>query len=251
MPNVIYHIFLACILLSIACTPDPDETPEDPETPVNNAELPAAFDNFTEDVSVYVDGSFVVIESNGIPNHKSPYFANGSDQYEAYNGTNADFRLNPNRISEQNLVFRIPLNPSEASTKTSTAMGAMGVSVNGIPLFNQYAAGNAPLTNEINSFDQYNGHPQNTGQYHYHIEPLFLTTNRGKSALVGYLLDGFPVYGPEEDGKILTNSDLDDYHGHSHVTPEYPEGVYHYHFTDAAPYLNGGQFFGSPGTVSR
>lgn len=251
MTNFAQYLFLVLLLPLCACTPEPEDNPVDPAAPEPSADVPAAFDAFTDDVSVYVEGNYVVIESNGIPNHKSPYFNANTDQYEAYNGTNPDFHLNPNRIAEQSLVFKIPLNPSEASSKTSTSLGPMGVSVNGIPLFNQYAAGNAPLTNEINSFDQYNGHPQNTGQYHYHIEPLYLTVNRGKSALLGYLLDGFPVYGPEEDGKILTNADLDDYHGHSHATEEYPEGIYHYHFTDAAPYLNGGQFFGVPGTVSR
>jgi hypothetical protein len=55
------------------------------------------------------------------------------------------------------------------------------------------------LTNEINSFDQYNGHPQMQGGYHYHIEPTYLTAQNGKHVLLGFLLDGFPVYGPLEN----------------------------------------------------
>ena len=35
-------------------------------------------------------------------------------------------------------------------------MGPIGVSLNGVPFYNQYAGGGAPLSNEINSFDQYN-----------------------------------------------------------------------------------------------
>jgi hypothetical protein len=148
-------------------------------------------------------------------------------------------------------VFKIPLNPTAAATHTATGLGPIGISVNGLPLYNQYAGPSLPLTNEINSFDQYNGHPQMSGQYHYHIEPLYLTTLKGKSALMGFLLDGFPVYGPMENGVILTTSNLDAYHGHTSVTAEYPNGIYHYHFTADAPYLNGSGYWGTPGIVTQ
>jgi hypothetical protein len=52
-----------------------------------------------------------------------------------------------------------------------------------------------PLTNEIVSFDKYWGHPDGGSHYHYHVEPTYLTTVKAtKSALLGFLLDGFPVY---------------------------------------------------------
>ena len=106
-------------------------------------------------------------------------------------------------------------------------------------IFNQYAGPGTPLTNEINSFDQANGHPQQTGQYHYHVEPVRLTEKYGQDALLGFLLDGFPVYGPKEGTKTLTNADLDIYHGHTLATKEFPAGIYHYHITNADPYING------------
>ena len=118
-----------------------------------------------------------------------------------------------------------------------------------MPFFNQYAGPNQPLTNEINSFDQYAGHPQQQGMYHYHIEPDYLTTQGGQDSLLGFLLDGFPVYGPMEDGNVVTNADLDQYHGHAHATLDYPGGIYHYHVTAAAPYINGTGFYGTAGTV--
>src|SRR5215212_9810965 len=116
---------------------------------------------------------------------------------------------NPNRIAEASLSFRIPLHPAVATTHQATPLGPIGISLNGVPFFNQYAAMGAPLTNEINSFDQYNGHPQQQGQYHYHAEPTWLTSNKGRDALLGFLLDGFPVYGPTENGVLITNSNLD------------------------------------------
>ncbi len=223
-----------------------------PSTTTTNTSLPDVFTNkFSSSVTVYVDGDFIVLKSKAIPNHKSPYFSKTDSRYEAYNGTNTSFAINPNSIIEQSLTFKIPLNPKESGTKTATSLGPMGISINGVPLFNQYAGPNQPLAGEINSFDQYNGHPQQTGQYHYHVEPLYITSTSSKSSLIGYLLDGFPVYGPTESGKTLASSDLDTYHGHSSATADYPNGIYHYHITADSPYINGGKFFGTSGTVTQ
>ena len=90
-----------------------------------------------------------------------------------------------------------------------------------------------------------------TGQYHYHVEPLGITAKNGSSALIGFLLDGFPVYGPVENGKRLTNADLDELHGHTGATADYPTGIYHYHVTAEDPYINGAGFHGTPGTIGR
>ena len=105
---------------------------------------------------------------------------------------------------------------------------------------------------EINSFDKYYGHPSPTSQYHYHVEPLYLTTVKvTKSSLLGFLLDGFPVYGPEENGALIDNSKLDAYHGHTSVTSDFPSGIYQYHITNTDPYINGSGYYGTPGTVSQ
>lgn len=241
--------FIALIGLSFSCKKnDPSPT----TTTTTNTTLPDVFSKkFTSTVTVYVDGDFIVLKSTAIPNHKSPYFSKTDSRYEAYNGTNASFAINPNSITSQSLTFKIPLNPAESNSRASTALGPMGISLNGVPLFNQYAGPNQPLTGEINSFDQYNGHPQQTGQYHYHVEPLYITSTSSKSSLIGYLLDGFPVYGPSENGKTLSSTDLDTYHGHSAVTEDYPKGIYHYHITADSPYINGGKFFGTSGTVTQ
>jgi len=145
------------------------------------------------------------------------------------------------------------LNPSEASTKQATSLGPIGVSVNGVVFYNQYAGpNNQALTNEINSFDQFLGHPQQSGQYHYHVEPTYLTGQFGDSAFLGLLADGFPVYGPVENGKTITNSDLDAYHGHTSATVDFPSGIYHYHITpNEDPYINGNGFYGTPGNITQ
>jgi len=212
--------------------------------------IPAPFDQFTDSVEMSVDGDYIVIRTTDVPDHPSPYFSTSDPRYEAYNGSNPAFVLNPNRILSQQLVFRIPLHPQKAAASAATPLGPIGIALNGVAFFNQYAGPGQPLTSEINSFDQGDGHPQQTGVYHYHAEPFFITSARGSDALLGFLLDGFPVYGPMENGKLITNADLDAYHGHFGPTKEYPNGIYHYHVTATAPYINGAGFYGTAGTVS-
>lgn len=218
------------------------------------ATLPSVYNKIYGATSITFDGTLVTIKCNALPDHTSAYYQTGNPLYQAFSGTTFGgntFAINPNRISTQNITLKIPVNPVVDAAHQATPMGVIGVALNGVPFFNQYAAGGSPLTGEINSFDQWWGHPQMTGMYHYHVEPLYLTTVRStKWGLMGFLLDGFPVYGPkEENGSDPTG--LDAYHGHTHATVDFPSGIYHYHFTTAAPYLNGNGFYGTPGSVSQ
>jgi hypothetical protein len=81
-------------------------------------------------------------------------------------------QVNPNLIMSQTLTLRVPASTATAANPSDTPMGPIGMSVNGVPLFNQYAAGRSPLTSEIISFDRYNGHPQQQEQYHYPTRTL-------------------------------------------------------------------------------
>lgn len=245
-------VLLLAALPAVTCGGASITDTEDSDTgsgSTENVEIPTVFSHFSSAVEISSEGDRIVLRTDGVPDHGSPYFPASDPRWAAYDGDNPDFQLNPNRIAEQTLVFRIPANPEEAANKSATPLGPIGVSVNGVAIFNQYAGPNRPLTFEIDSFDQYNGHPQQTGQYHYHVEPLYVTATRGEDALIGFLLDGFPLYGPIENGVRITNADLDDYHGHVSATADYPDGIYHYHVTAEDPYLNGAGFYGVPGTV--
>ncbi len=227
------------------------------ETGTNPVAVPAVYLKIYGATSITNDGIYVTIKTNGVPDHKSVYYPVANALYEAFSGTTFGgntFVKNPNTIATQTLTFKIPVNAAVATTHAATPLGPIGVAINGVPLFNQYAGpNNQALTGEIASFDKYYGHPQQTGQYHYHVEPLYLTTIKSvKSGLMGFLLDGFPVYGPqEENGTVVTSASVDAYHGHTHATLDYPNGIYHYHFTSDAPYLNGNGFYGTAGTVSQ
>lgn len=235
-----------------SCTEDEAVT-----TSTTSSEVPAVYKKVYGATSITSDGTYITFKTKNLPDHKSPYYATSNALYEAYTGTTfggTTFSKNPNTISEQSATVKIPLNPKLDAAHAATPLGPIGIALNGVALFNQYAGpNNQALTGEIAGFDKYYGHPQNSGVYHYHVEPLYLTTVKStKSGLMGFLLDGFPVYGPqEENGTSVISSQLDVYHGHTHATVDYPNGTYHYHFTADAPYLNGNGFYGTPGTVTQ
>ena len=230
----------ACGASSAATAPSEAAAQATASASAPSAGLPSMYAQFYG-VQVSLDGASVVLRASSVPDHPSPYFGAGNAGYEP---PQAGMRVNPNRIVAQNIVLRVPAVP-QVGSPSDTPLGPIGVAVNGVVLFNQYAAGRSPLDAEILTFDRYNGHPQDMGTYHYHLEPLFLTA-QNSSRLVGVLLDGFPVYGTRDDGGRQPG-DLDACNGHSAPTPEYPQGIYHYHVTAESPYISG-CFRGAPGS---
>jgi hypothetical protein len=220
-------------------------TPTTPTTPTTSAiSTQAMFSKFAGNgVSVSFEGTTAVIRTSDTPDHKSPYWGTSNANYEA---PHSGMQINPHVIATQNLTFRITTTPAAATNTSDTPLGPIGISVNGVVFYNQYAAGRQPLTSEIVSFDRYNGHPNPNNQYHYHFEPVAITAS-SRSRLIGVLLDGFPVYGPiDSDGS--TPSNLDGCNGHTSITADFQGGIYHYHTTSAVPYISG-CYRGTSGTV--
>lgn len=207
-----------------------------------NTSLTGIYSHFRSAVSISTGSGTVTLQSQDVPDHPSPYWGTGNAMYEA---PHAGMMVNPFRIVAQALTMRVPASPA-VSGMSDTPLGPIGMAVNGVALFNQYAAGRVPLTTEIISFDRYNGHPAPSNQYHYHFEPLSITSGN-RSGLVGVLLDGFPVYGPDDVGG-RTPAGLDECNGHVGATEDAPNGVYHYHTTSVTPYI-AGCFRGTAGSV--
>ena len=259
MKRLLSLFVCASLALSFSCSDDDDSTPNTntDKNPTTDEEVLALYESlFYGAEDIYIEGDYIVVEATAVPDHKSPYFEGTEWESTKYiDDTRPSFQKAPNnKVSVINYKFKLPINPTEDATKTSLGTATIGIAINGVPLFNQYAAGNSPITTssgEYLSFDLYGGHPTPNHEYHYHIEPNYVTDLKGEDALLGYLLDGFPVYGPGEDGETLTSDDLDDYHGHEHATEEYPEGIYHYHITADSPYINGNGFFGNAGTFTK
>lgn len=253
----------------------------------------------TEDTDGDGDADFLVVESSNRPEHESAYFDDEDSRWgdfdyetniykfeELYDGQTPRSAGN-NKIEEQVIIMKMPITPTEATDKTSTSFGTIGLALNGVSFFNENAAPGDDIRDELFTFDQCSGHPQMTGVYHYHVDPVCLIRDLGGDVeeksinmagevyewledtgangnlLLGFLMDGFPVYGPVGDqevdceGNAVDPGSIDEYNGHSHCNTEFSEPMYHYHVKTA---LYGGQdnavfwitdefFFGSPGEV--
>ena len=81
-------------------------------------DLSVLFKHFDESVNIYIEGNNIVIQADGVPGHKSPYFpktvdlSNGGYYYwidqdgdginDMWSEGNNSFRQNTNFIAEQN-----------------------------------------------------------------------------------------------------------------------------------------------------
>lgn len=226
-----------------------------------DSSLPTWIKNNFKCQTVSVSGSNYVFKTVGYPNYKSYYWGSNSVLYEALpSGRTA---AGSNLIAAQNVTLTIPATPNTTSSATST--GVMGVSTNGVIVYNN--AANAPdtLASEAQTFDTYGGHPQNAGQYHYHAEPSYLSSSN--SNIVGIALDGYAIFGKKcDNGTADTGDDftptapsgspvgtgLDLFHGHTTATQHF-SSTYHYHLaldsTAGIDTLIGSNFRGAKGTA--
>jgi len=93
----------------------------------------------------------IVITGNGVPNYTPKVLGlnvtdgwntplSGGFQSLKFSENNAGSAggNNPNRIVVATETFRIPLNPVTNATPTDTALGTVGVAINGIPIYNPF-----------------------------------------------------------------------------------------------------------------
>jgi hypothetical protein len=166
-------------------------------------------------------GGSVTATADGQPDYKSFYFAANNACYEAWP---QGFR-NPNTLAAQSYSVSFPGTPNTSATsRAGTAV--VGLAVNGVPIFGNFAAPGDDIYRESMTFDKCGAHPENTGKYHYHSEPAAITYD--DSHLVGMMRDGYPIYGRRDmDGSMPT---LDVYGGHTAITADSSgAAIYHYH----------------------
>lgn len=211
---------------------------------------------WSDNVTITVSGDSVRFVSNGIPSHELPdqFLVPGGDFTPPVDASEVSPFDTAKVVTETPLDVELPLNPTYSETVTDTNLGMIGVVVSGAQLFNDYEDPNRTFVAVNDNFDiagvdfldACNGHPLalnvGGGNYHYHGVPYCITDDLDvageHSRILGYLLDGFPVYGPQDvDGTKVTGADLDECNGHNGPTPEHPNGIYHYHLKDdKSPY---------------
>jgi hypothetical protein len=181
-----------------------------------------------------VAGSRRILSGNGLPASPTGVFPiAATDPAYAYD-------RNPNSIKAYTLKVSLPASPKLAAAPTCVG-GTVGVSTLGVPLYSSFdALGRDAGAHEVQ--DACGGHPQITGQYHFHgLSPCWRDSALSrKTHLVGWALDGFGIYVEyDASGKELSSADLDVCHGRTSVVDWDGKKVrmYHYDATQDFPYL--------------
>jgi hypothetical protein len=168
---------------------------------------------------VYSSSNSIYVRSTGLASYNMGPWQNGSF---------------PNLPVNQKIFYRVPRTNNVPATKSITGGGQIGIFVDGVEMFNSWDAfywnGSADTggggtgywnrdayVNEGPTFDPGNAHQQNTGTYHYHANPIALryllgdhvdysaatktysedtNTPTKHSPILGWVADGFPIYGP-------------------------------------------------------
>ena len=188
----------------------------------------------------------IIMQPDGIPNHpRDAYYAVPKSQSVVVpDSTTAVVVKDPTKA--QTYKFTIPNTPKYSKTVTKTSLGSIGVMISGAVLYNPFEGDNKTpaMSNNFTitdssgitaSFvDKCAGHPiPMQGAYHYHGLSSCVTSKvdtTGKpSHVIGFALDGFPIYGDRDmKGRQMTATNLDACNGIYSATPEFPKGIYHY-----------------------
>jgi hypothetical protein len=211
------------------------------------------FQNLTQTLwdNMAIDGYDIIDESAGIiciqdPGNNTGTIGNNCDSY----------CLNASADDALTVTYTIPISPVNLTTPATLGeVEHIGLSLDGVPI-----TGNPPSVvgrgGNIPSIDHCGGHHDPAGYYHWHAVPesadlmheeqgtndqadcsVYITQDN--TALTGFARDGYPIYAYQDliAGAVVTPSDLDSCNGHTGVTTEYPDGVYHYHASLDAPSL--------------
>lgn len=168
---------------------------------------------------VYSSSNWVYIRTTGLGSHTMGNWSTGF----------------PNLPANQKALYRIPRTNAitTSATKTLTGLGAIGYFVDGVAMFDsrdgfvwtgsaESSSGTGywnrdAYVNEGATFDPALAHQENSGTYHYHANPIALRYLLGDhvsynattkiwsestnavtkhSPLLGFVRDGWPIYGP-------------------------------------------------------
>jgi hypothetical protein len=209
------------------------------------------------ELSADCEGDELVVRSNGIIHYEFQ-------------------QMTPNALSAQDYTWVLPLTPEPLDEPVDIPLlGTAGIAVNGLPF---YGPNEGPMPDPFGDpvynglMDFCGGHTAQRGDYHYHQLLVECLTDSGQapadgqpSPIVGWSLDGYPIYGPwgcmdaDCDAAVKFKSgwartgDPETYAWDNHAyQPDDdhrtldrcngrvgPDGTYRYHATDDFPYILG------------
>ena len=184
---------------------------------------------YTDEVSeLECTGDHAHFLSNGLPDESHPLM-------KGIRGSNQQFPAPHHHETS------VPLSPKLARHPTATAEGAIGIAVNGVPIFSpdtqgpvQPDTGRPVSALAAGELDECGGHAGRGDDYHYHTAPRCLIEELGPQRIeenrqpIGFAMDGFPIlalgwFDPANDIEGL----LDDCRGINDAAQHYFYNVQH------------------------
>eukprot|EP00936_MAST-01D_sp_MAST-1D-sp1_P000797 g797.t1 len=203
-------------------------------------------------VTITTDATTRTISSNGCPGYDWRKARSGKDALVTRAGSPAVTRL---------MTFSLPRQPqmNDLPLDVRKFHGPIGITLNGVLFYGPSDAAGRDKVRQLGAkLDPCGGTALENGQYHYMSTPgdkaplshYASRNNRFEycddlprhmrstpglhSPLLGFMVDGVPIYGPQDVGGVPP-ADLDECQGHTDA--EHP--FYHYHTTSNFPYLVG------------
>ena len=256
------RIALALIALAVLGCSGNSTTVTTATSASTSSVYPAAYQaaKWQSNTSVSFSGACTMnMTTNGVPNaHNTWYLGPVSTSNPTVVATTPVSGLKLGLVSYASMTLKaysatVNICPTPAATTTATSLGAIGFLITGVPIFNAYEATLTPaLADNVSyTFTDTNGVSQTAyfldscashaapgmnggaSQWHAHGNPNCVTglvdTASGPSHLIGFALDGYPIYGGRDmNGATIATSQLDGCNGITSVTPEFATPAYHY-----------------------
>ncbi|MEM5496941.1 YHYH protein [Paraglaciecola mesophila] len=161
---------------------------------------------FEQSVTVTCDEDYAYVASTTYPSH---------EVMTGITGTNEQIP-----VPAKGYAAPIKLNPEKAQ-KLTTIDAAVGVAVNGVPIYDYSSQGELDVTSydpkhdtlALGQLDNCGGHAGRGDDYHYHVSPTCMINtmkNQASDAIIGWAYDGYPLYGDKNpDGSNIPQGALD------------------------------------------
>ena len=217
------------LLLGCSDDPPPENAESVPSAACSAIEASITNAGFANSVTVFCNETHAYIASDVYPDHT------------LMNGITATNEQLP--VPASGYAAPIPLYPARANN-TTTIDNAVGIAVNGVPIYDYSSQGELNVdvydasvdTILLGQLDVCGGHAGRGDDYHYHQAPncmIDAMANQGDDAILGWGFDGYPIYGYRTPtGQTIAEGDLDTCNGMNDDTYGH-----RYHATDYPPYF--------------
>ena len=221
-------LITALAYLSSCTTREPPTVEVAPEDRCETVRASVVDAGFADRVTVTCTDEHVTLSSDTYPDHTLMTGITATNEQIPVPGTWAP---------------SIPLLPRGTQGRTSND-AAVGIAVNGVPIYDYTKQGDLqvdaynPADDTVvqGELDVCNGHAGRGDDYHYHASPdcmIAVMKNAGDNAIIGWGLDGYPLYGHNNpDGSAIQDGRLDVCNGQ----PDDTFG-YRYHTSAGPPYI--------------